>query len=471
MMLGINRLSVDYDPATLATYALFFFLTKGLAGGILRVAALPYYQLYHGVSLADYHELFALVILLPWSLKPLAGVASDMLPIGGYRKRYYVLGALAALVAAALALAAADLTVPQSVLAFGVGSGAIVVTDLLFEASYAQQYRDRAAVSGAALITWCWAGAAAGGCLAAILVGAISDSGRLAVVFVLAVPGPVLCAAAVARGGIPERRANAGAPMGGLAVAAGFVVVAAAIVAVGLRGGSSDRLPALAGAVIVVCIGTIGFLPRTMAWANLYLFFAEALYANFAGATDYFFTSDCSGGTQFTYTFYITYGMLLSSVFALAGVVGFRRMEAWPLKSVFASLAGMRVALAMAEVCQAARWNVGYVSDEVFFLLAEGVVQPAISVMFFLPMVVLTSRLCVDKTEAITYATLAGTQNLGTLVAALIGQMLTERHAIQGCDFSGLPHALVTGHMALPLATIPLAYLLLPDTPVHSKAA
>jgi hypothetical protein len=31
--------------------------------------------------------------MFPWSIKPVVGMISDVLPIGGYNKRYYMFGA------------------------------------------------------------------------------------------------------------------------------------------------------------------------------------------------------------------------------------------------------------------------------------------------------------------------------------------------------------------------------------------
>ena len=79
------------------------------------------------------------------------------------------------------------------------------------------------------------------------------------------------------------------------------------------------------------------------------------------------------------------------------------------------------------------------------------------------------SRLAERRTEAISYAVLAGSQNLGAMVGAVIGACLTKWYGITDCDFQGLPRALLVGHMVLPLALIPAGYLLLPDYKMGAK--
>ena len=84
-------------------------------------------------------------------------------------------------------------------------------------------------------------------------------------------------------------------------------------------------------------------------------------------------------------------------------------------------------------------------------------------------MVVLTSRLTSKSTEAITYATMAGLQNMGTLIAAQLGGVLTSLYRVDNCEFTKFPQALVMGHMTTPLLIIPLAFYLLPRYKPSSK--
>lgn len=64
--------------------------------------------------------------------------------------------------------------------------------------------------------------------------------------------------------------------------------------------------------------------------------------------------------------------------------------------------------------------------------------------------------------EALTYAILAGSQNFGSMVSTSIGNYFIYRYNIGGCEFKELPIALLVGHIVLPLALVPLAYVLVP---------
>lgn len=446
-----------------ATIVLFFGATKGLSGGLLRGIALPYFQDYHAVGLREYHRLYSVALLLPWSLKPLFGVASDLFPLAGRRKRYYVLAAMTALAWAALRLPTA--TKAEAVLAMTVASFAVVCADLLFEASYAEEVRDTA---NGGLLRVAWGSVSVGGAIAAVNAGIMGDRENYDAVFYAAAVAPMVVSIAVLAGGLREKPArfstsavwrHRGEALVALTIAGAALVMAYALEA----GGLFARVAAVVTVPAAVFALAFKVQPPVVASCNLFLFLAEAMSANFVGATDFFYTQACVGTPNFNYTFYVTYTMLLSSVFSLIGVWAHGHFEHTPIKQTFAVLTVARVVCATVEVVQVARLNIGTVSDEALYLLGEGVVQPVVSMMFLMPMVALTARLAAPGLEGLTYATLAGTQNLGALVAAVVGAIITEQYEITNCNFERFPSALVLGHMALPMVVLPLGYLLLPN--------
>ena len=52
-------------------------------------AALPYFKDYMGLDSARYQAMLT-ASRTPWSIKPLIGIVSDVVPIRGYHKRWYV---------------------------------------------------------------------------------------------------------------------------------------------------------------------------------------------------------------------------------------------------------------------------------------------------------------------------------------------------------------------------------------------
>lgn len=97
---------------------------RGVLGALTSAAYLPYMRLVVGVTDAPTYQTLRTVVWLPWSLKPLVGMVSDVAPIRGYGKRYYLLASVVLGTAAAAVLAAA----PVSTL----GGGGVAAAVLMF---------------------------------------------------------------------------------------------------------------------------------------------------------------------------------------------------------------------------------------------------------------------------------------------------------------------------------------------------
>lgn len=90
----------------------------------------------------------------------------------------------------------------------------------------------------------------------------------------------------------------------------------------------------------------------------------------------------------------------------------------------------------------------------------------------FMPAVVLTASSCPKGMEATVYALLAGFQNFGSNVARALGVGLLSHLKIETtepCNFEKLPHAIVIAHVILPLITVPLIFILIPDRLMTEK--
>lgn len=65
---------------------------RGVAHRLVLSAYLPYMRVTAKVTNASLYQAYFTVLNLPWSLKASIGLISDVLPVAGYHKRYYVLG-------------------------------------------------------------------------------------------------------------------------------------------------------------------------------------------------------------------------------------------------------------------------------------------------------------------------------------------------------------------------------------------
>ena len=90
----------------------------------------------------------------------------------------------------------------------------------------------------------------------------------------------------------------------------------------------------------------------------------------------------------------------------------------------------------------------------------------------FMPVVVLTSKVCPRSMESTVYALLAGFQNFGQQIARSIGQFMIGAFAIRTetpCNFDHLTSLLVVCHMLAPLLVIPFTFILIPDSRVTDE--
>lgn len=138
--------------------------------------------------------------------------------------------------------------------------------------------------------------------------------------------------------------------------------------------------------------------------------------------------------------------------------------------------------------------------DELTYLLGDAIVFQLCATLDFMPAVVLTSKLCPPNVESTVYALLAGFQNFGTQVSRTVGVAMLGWFSIraevdpefpeEGCDFegaqmlcglddhrksvyvlteiyvchfAGLPLLLFVAHFCLPLLTVPMTFILIPD--------
>lgn len=464
-----NTLTADYGVHYVYTIVLFFLWNKGFAASLVKGLALPYFQDERNVDLVQYHAIYTFVFLMPWCVKPVLGILSDLVPLCGYRKRNYIRMSMAACVVSGIYVTTTNSSVTNVTVALGCFMLGVVFTDLLMEASYSENLRDKARVSGNHIVLLAWSMAIVGYAISAVVAGVVGDMGYSKQTFAVAAVPPLLFFLFGAQN-VPEplsRVSNSkiNRYLGHVVLAIVMSIGAIFIGTLVYIGNMNHILPATIFTCLLVIYASGVVLPDTVFWCNMYMFIAEASYFNYVGATDYFYTAGCKGSPNFNFKFYTTYSMMLSAVFAGIGLFLFSFVQHYRIKTLFATLTILRVIAASAEVLQAARWNTeAGIDDKTFFLLGEAVVQPAVSMLFAVPMILLTSRLVERGSEAISYALLAGTQNLGCLVGSVAGQIASESYDLKHCDYRKLPQALVLGHMALPLVCVPLAFLMLPNT-------
>jgi len=313
--------------------------------------------------------------------------------------------------------------------------------DLLTEGKYAEMMVKRPKTGGD-LVTWVWAMYFTAGLIGSSIAGPMSDNCMIREMFWIAVPFAAQVAIPALCKFFPERQlaaADRGVQWATLKKNRPYFIVAAAMAcgSVGLALVSlyatswKTKLAYALTCSVVLCIIAHMMLPKMLSRANLYMFLAAALYLQLPGPLDFFYTAPpacLADGPHFDLTYYITYSSIVSSVVGVIGVMLFQTlMRDWHFRPVFWVTTVLRGCGAIVDIIIINRWNTEIgISDKVMYMLGNNILFTVVSMLDWMPGIVLTSKLCPRGMESTVYALLAGFQNFGQAIAISLGQALSN---------------------------------------------
>ena len=513
-----GRYSKDYFDNLVTNFTLPFIVlltscyygVKGTLYTFVMSGQLPYFQKYVGVSGLEYQKL-KLISSLPWAMKAWIGMTSDTYPIWGYHKKYYLYIATIVGSVSFLLLGILDITTSSAMMAAGLfffASLDMATADLLCEGKYAEKMMEKPETSSD-LVSWVWGVYQLGALTASAFIGPISDSHSPKIIWLCALPFALQFLVPLSLGYLPEEKVDpkaeesevredaenvrAGTTSRWVAmmpkkmqerprifVMAFFTAASALMLGlVHLVGTENQQLAYSVIVSIALCVFSKYALPPVLSNANIYMFLCNVLYVQVNGAVDYFYTADAAcfpSGPHFSYSYYATFSVIAGSLAALLGGVLFQAiMRDWNFRRVFWLTTAIRVAGSIFDIAIAKRWNLQWgISDKAMYMFGDAIIYSIVYQMDFMPSVVLTSKVCPKGLESTIYALLAGMQNMGQNVSQSIGAYMISAIGVRtvckpsieeecDCDFSALPQLLFLCHMFLPLLTIPLTWVLIPD--------
>jgi hypothetical protein len=188
------------------------FCLKGVTLGLVGQAGLPFSQQYLKLS-AEETQRLGIVAMFPWSIKPLVGMISDVLPIAGYHKRYYMLVVSVFGAAALVYLGSVPIGPGQAlvyVAALVLINLQVSVVDLLTEGKYTEKMRLVPEVSSD-VVSLVWSNQTAGGLLATAISFFALQTKNYRAMFFCAVPFSVQAIFTSVAGLLPEDRSETNA--------------------------------------------------------------------------------------------------------------------------------------------------------------------------------------------------------------------------------------------------------------------
>jgi len=479
-----------------------YFGFKGMLYQLLFDVATPFFNNYFGLSAVTQGN-YTTVMVIPYSLKPFWGVVSDVFPIAGWRRRWYLVAsaALCTFVFTFLTFVPWSSSMGGLVLLM-LGFGCQAIADLYTEAQYAELMTDNPYI-GPDIVTWNWLSAQIAAFIVGVVAGQMSDayttSGNdmwLRGLFAFGIPFSLQLLLPttlnwMGETRIPEEkrgiqwhvwRENKDVFKLGLIMGA-CVVVSAIFNLFGDQlaeamslSEQQSQLPLLVTSILISLVAggaTYWYVPRIVANSMVYMFLSSALFIQYGGMNSWYLASPkcLPNGPHFGYTYFTTINGTLQAVFGSLGVLLFQAvMSDWSLRPCFWVTTLVRVVCGSCEVLFVAGvWRKIGIPDHVSYFLGQTLLGQVAYMLDFMPGVVLTSKLCPKGVEGTMYALLAGFSNFGQSIAQNLGTYLFAVANIRigahepKCNDDNLWWVLLIGETITPLICIPLTFVMIPE--------
>mmetsp|Transcript_18629 Transcript_18629/g.44095 ORF Transcript_18629/g.44095 Transcript_18629/m.44095 type:complete len:545 (-) Transcript_18629:22-1656(-) len=434
----------------------------------------PRVQIYSGIS------------KLPWALKPVVGLVSDVMPIGGYHKAPYMIGAVFVGSAAFLAVGAVPhsmLPVSLLVVCIFLQQSQLSVCDILAEARYAQQIQEVPAF-GSHVLSFVWFGMNAGSVLGVLLSGLLLAHGSPKLPYLIsALPAAMVLIPLfygcleekmVRSEEIAERREKFYAQKEACFLSLLICVVCIGLTACGLIS-SSTRVNAIAATIAFFVVGFFFsvFLSPAIARFNLWSLLQTSLSLSTSGAAFYFMTDteeQYKEGPHFTPLYYNSVIGTVGAVMSLVGVATFQRyFSTYRYRNL---LLVTNIAFCLMNALDTVlfkRLNVSMGIPDHAFVLGTSCMQNVLMQWQWMPQVIILSYFCPRGMEATMYALLAGCHNLGNTIASCWGALLLEMLDVnptggvgESAQFENLWKASLLASL-MPIITVVALFQFIPD--------
>lgn len=426
----VRELHWSFVLGVVATYG----ISQGLGGGIVRVASDYYWkdvqkvqpsaaQVYHGVT------------SIPWMVKPVWGLLTDVLPVAGYRRRpYFVLAGIMGVIAMLVVSLHSKLHVIFALLALMSGSASVAIADVTIDACVAENslIYPHLAADMISLNGFCASvGGLIGFSISGFLVHAIGSQGALGM---LTIPSA-------------------------LVILAGMLIKDAHIPNF-LYGQAHKKFVDASGKMLMT-------LKCPEVWRPcLYMYMSLALSVEIQEGMFYWYT-DPSAGPSFSEGF-IGFIFAIGSVGSLVGVILYQNiLKDHSFRSLLFSSQLLLSLSGMLDLILVLRLNLKMGIPDYYFAVIDEGVSKMISRLKWMPLLVLSSKLCPPGIEGTFFALLMSIDNIGVMTGSWIGGLLLHLLKITRTEFKNLWAAILIRNV---MRLLPLALLfLVPGSDPNSK--
>jgi len=446
-------------------------------------------------------QIYLLVVMMPWTIKPIIGLCSDYILIGGYHKRgWLVFSVLVGLTSSVLLFVAHNPFL--LVLCFAGINFEVALYDLLSEGKYAEIRKNNDRL-GSDLTTFTQALQMAGLLVGTSFVGFLSDAQLYKIMYLLILTFSVLPLIPTLLGWLPEdyhplENSNVGCAnvkkvirlvdlddihQNWKIILVVFISGLAGLTVSFTTSILSEPINMFVGFgvgmffLFVILIGShYAFKPHPLITSVALYQVITSIGAPLIGSElDYFYTAtpEClADGPHFSYAYYISYTGVVGTLVGLSGTFVYHillsKLKFRPvllITTLLVSLAGL------SDLMIVQRWNVAWgIPDRVAYMVGEAILEPLLGILNWIPVSALIALAAPKGMEASCFAFLAGVSNFSRMMSELSGSMLIHfTQNGEACDFSSLWWLVLLCHVSFPLVVGVMAVWLVPDMEQNEK--
>ncbi|KAL5850175.1 hypothetical protein ACOSQ4_008188 [Xanthoceras sorbifolium] len=424
----LQMLSSQLNPSFIFGIVLVYGLSQGFSGSFFRLVTDYYWKDVQKVQ-PSMVQVYVGLYYIPWVMKPIWGLFTDVFPIKGYHRRpYFVVAGVLGCVSALMVALLGKLPIVVALACFiGIAAG-VAIADVTIDACIARnsiEFRSLAS-DMQSLCGFCSS--------AGSLIG-YSASG-----FFVHHLGPQVSLGLLA---IPPA----------LLIVLGFVIHENRSAT--LRPEKKKAMENLIAAVR----GMHKSIKCPQVWKpSLYMYLSLALSISTHEGQFYWYT-DPKAGPAFSQEF-IGAIYAIGAVASMLGVLIYHKtLKNYPFRNLLFFVQLLYGISGMLDVIFVLRWNLIFGVPDSFFIIVEQSVSHIIGRIRWIPMMVLSTRLCPIGIEGTFFALLMCIDSLGSLSSKLGGGMALHFLHVTRTDFTNLWLVILIRNI-LRLATLGLIFLL-----------
>ncbi|WP_019509395.1 folate/biopterin family MFS transporter [Pleurocapsa sp. PCC 7319] len=387
----------------LARLAVSFFLKDSLGLTPAEVAALT------GIS------------SLPWIIKPLFGFMSDGLPILGYRRRPYLI--LSGLLGSVSWLALATLvnSAWTATLVILITSLSVAISDVIVDSLIVERAREESLAQAGSLQSLSWGFSALGGLITAYFSGLLLEHLSSNQVFEITATFPLIVSAVAWL--ITEEKITTTDQRSQQAPSSHGGVICDSNDSKSQSSSVKGQIKQLWAAV-----------KQKQVWLPIAFLFTWQATPTADSAFFFFSTNELGFEPEF-----LGRVRLVTSLASLIGIYLFQRyLKTVPFRQILGWSTVIAAALGMTTLLLVTHTNRALGIDDHWFSLGDSLILTVVGQITWMPVLVLSARLCPKGVEATLFALLMSIWNLSGLLSHELGALLTSWLGVTENNFDKL---------------------------------